>query len=390
MNKEYCDQSFRPWGYGPFEMIDVARFPAGLLLMINPPDMSLGFQQCIGWGYCRYYKRSSAWAMHTQWVSAKEDECATCDRTSDALPSTTMPDASMTCPPNYEVSEKEFCAMASKDYPYARHDHVALANCSSLGSDYVDTSSDSDTCQPTTWDINLVGRKYVCRTCVLSASTTSVVSTMTTTTTTTTSSSSYVREWEAFAGTSNLACRGAGADDNNPKHYEVHLKVGSLKACQDLCVQTKGPEGCKGTFALQVVLKVVLLHWHSGRSFDPRNRSSCDWLDHKFSLLYSLLYRSFGFHFACIHLVWTRTLIFPFVSLSLGIEFNFNSGRCELWTRPEGIWSTVEPRWLGFTCMRYGWPAKYLTPANSGRCVKQPLICCVWKHTDLMLVWFGD
>ena len=49
-----------------------------------------------------------------------------------------------------------------------------------------------------------------------------------------------------------------------------------------------------------------------------------------------------------------------------GIEFNSRSGRCETWKRPEGIWAFGYPEWEGFTCLRFGWPGKYLIPVDGG------------------------
>mmetsp|Transcript_19923 Transcript_19923/g.37478 ORF Transcript_19923/g.37478 Transcript_19923/m.37478 type:complete len:217 (+) Transcript_19923:57-707(+) len=49
-----------------------------------------------------------------------------------------------------------------------------------------------------------------------------------------------------------------------------------------------------------------------------------------------------------------------------GIEYNANSGYCELWHREGGIFSWKEPEILGFTCQRFGWPAKYLIPLDGG------------------------
>eukprot|EP00435_Cladocopium_sp_Y103_P029642 s863_g7.t1 len=49
-----------------------------------------------------------------------------------------------------------------------------------------------------------------------------------------------------------------------------------------------------------------------------------------------------------------------------GIEYNSLSKRCELWKRKEGIWAFDYPQWEGFTCLRYGWPGKYLIPVTGG------------------------
>ena len=45
-----------------------------------------------------------------------------------------------------------------------------------------------------------------------------------------------------------------------------------------------------------------------------------------------------------------------------GIEYSF--GRCEIWTRPEGIFVTKNLQ--NFTCLRYGWPTQYLQPVDGG------------------------
>lgn len=47
-----------------------------------------------------------------------------------------------------------------------------------------------------------------------------------------------------------------------------------------------------------------------------------------------------------------------------GIEHSH--GRCEIWTRPEGISLGVELNVSGFTCMRFGWAAKHLVPVDGG------------------------
>jgi len=47
-----------------------------------------------------------------------------------------------------------------------------------------------------------------------------------------------------------------------------------------------------------------------------------------------------------------------------GIEFSH--GRCEIWTRPEGIFAWAELNISGFTCMRFGWPTRNLVPVDGG------------------------
>ncbi|CAE7212169.1 unnamed protein product [Symbiodinium natans] len=45
-----------------------------------------------------------------------------------------------------------------------------------------------------------------------------------------------------------------------------------------------------------------------------------------------------------------------------GIEYSF--GRCEIWTRPEGIFATKQID--GFSCMRYGWATRHLVAMGGG------------------------
>ena len=44
-----------------------------------------------------------------------------------------------------------------------------------------------------------------------------------------------------------------------------------------------------------------------------------------------------------------------------GIEFSY--GRCEIWTRPNGIFAWAELNISNFTYMRFGWPTQRLLPA---------------------------
>eukprot|EP00930_Biecheleria_cincta_P001137 TRINITY_DN1022_c0_g1_i5.p1 TRINITY_DN1022_c0_g1~~TRINITY_DN1022_c0_g1_i5.p1 ORF type:complete len:469 (-),score=69.68 TRINITY_DN1022_c0_g1_i5:74-1480(-) len=106
------------------------------------------------------------------------------------------------------------------------------------------------------------------------------------------------REWEAFAGHYNRACRGSRATDNKDSYYEIYRNITSVEDCKALCLANQ--PRCKG-------------------------------------MEYSL-------------------------------------GRCEIWTREEGIAAWWEPSLEDidaanqgvFTCERYGWPARYLQPVNGG------------------------
>ncbi|OLQ05742.1 hypothetical protein AK812_SmicGene11042 [Symbiodinium microadriaticum] len=358
--------------------------------------------------------KGPAWAFNTDFPKYLLYDCATCQQTSDSLPATNSPTtanascegtectASLECPTGLVLSEKhEVCALP-EDHNftdglglYNENDGVKLATCSSLGN-YAATMTLSRGCPlpgSLDWQLDMYGTKYVCQTCVPVASTTTSISTppatpttsasapptsstapttsttstspppgssttsttpttsaspppassttstspppgssttsttpttstspppasSTTSTTSTTSTSppatssttpasppttssatsfgSGEREWELFAGPFNRACRGDGHGDNNPDYYDLHQGITSLEACQDLCLQERGVDGCKG------------------------------------------------------------------------VEFNVKSGRCEVWTRSEGIWAFSEPPWDGFTCLRFGWPGRYLNPMNGG------------------------
>lgn len=50
----------------------------------------------------------------------------------------------------------------------------------------------------------------------------------------------------------------------------------------------------------------------------------------------------------------------------VGIEFNQDQQRCEVWTRDGGIHSWAVPAAAGYTCERYGWPVQHLRPMHGG------------------------
>eukprot|EP00438_Fugacium_kawagutii_P001670 Skav205381 [mRNA] locus=scaffold277:133735:135689:+ [translate_table: standard] len=212
-----------------------------------------------------YYRNSDA------------NTCARCVR-NDAPPVLTAPYGPGGCPKNYIPDHREVCATPpSSEGGFRQSDGIELARCSSLGADYVTLTSTPQGCgAKMSWNganVVVYGTKYECMACVVAP---------------------IVRQWEEFAGPFNRVCRGAGPTDNNPDYFDVRQNVPSIEACQALCLQELGEEGCKG------------------------------------------------------------------------IEFNRNSKRCELWKRKEGIWAFDYPQWEGFTCLRYGWPGKYLIPVNGG------------------------
>lgn len=52
------------------------------------------------------------------------------------------------------------------------------------------------------------------------------------------------KDWEAFAGTGNRACRGTRREDNKDEYYEVHSGIFSVEDCKALCLDDQ--PRCKG------------------------------------------------------------------------------------------------------------------------------------------------
>ncbi|CAJ1389755.1 unnamed protein product, partial [Effrenium voratum] len=203
----------------------------------------------------------------------QSNTCATCIRNSTSPAA--VPYGPGGCPENFVFEQREVCATPPSEGSFQQTDGVELARCSSLGAGWVTSRTIPQGCTANTSSgtVVLEATKYVCTACVPAP---------------------VVKQWEEFAGPFNRVCRGAGPTDNNPSYFEVRQKVPSVEACQALCLEELGEEGCKG------------------------------------------------------------------------IEFNRNSKRCELWKRKEGIWAFSYPQWEGFTCLRYGWPGKFLNPVNGG------------------------
>ena len=221
-----------------------------------------------------YVECGEAWAKKMRYFSdPQSNTCATCIRNSDYIPPA-VPYGPGGCPEYYVFEERELCATPpSSTGSFQESDGVELATCSSLGAGWVTSRATAEGCaaKMSTGTVVVHGTKYACTACVLPP-----------------------KHWEQFAGPFNRACRGAGPTDNNPEYFEVRQNIPTVEACQALCLEELGEEGCKG------------------------------------------------------------------------IEYNRNSKRCELWKRKEGIWAFTYPQWQGFTCLRYGWPGKFLIPLNGG------------------------
>ncbi|CAJ1455881.1 unnamed protein product, partial [Effrenium voratum] len=221
-----------------------------------------------------YVECGETWAKKMRYFQdPQSNTCATCIRNSTSPAA--VPYGPGGCPENFVFEQREVCATPPSEGSFQQTDGVELARCSSLGAGWVTSRTIPQGCTANTSSgtVVLEATKYVCTACVPAP---------------------VVKQWEEFAGPFNRVCRGAGPTDNNPSYFEVRQKVPSVEACQALCLEELGEEGCKG------------------------------------------------------------------------IEFNRNSKRCELWKRKEGIWAFSYPQWEGFTCLRYGWPGKFLNPVNGG------------------------
>jgi len=174
-------------------------------------------------------------------------------------------------------------------------------------------------------------------------------------------------------GGSNRACRGRSSSDNSASHYSlIPGAVPTLEACKTECLAVNGcvgieynsdsgrcevwtrPEGIQATAA---VPGYQCWQYSSGATqttttipgFDEvdggsnracRGRSSSD----NSASHYSLIPGAVPTLEACK----TECLA---VNGCVGIEYNSDSGRCEVWTRPEGIQATAAVP--GYQCWHY-------------------------------------
>lgn len=179
--------------------------------------MNLGYVECdeVWVKKMRYFQNPQA------------NTCAMCVR-KDTPPVLTAPYGPGGCPKNYIPDQREVCATPpSSEGAFLQSDGVELARCSSLGADYVTLTTTPQGCgaKMSSGMIVVYGTKYECMACVPAP---------------------IVRQWEEFAGPFNRVCRGAGPTDNNPDYFDVRQNIPSVEACQALCLQELGEEGCKG------------------------------------------------------------------------------------------------------------------------------------------------
>ena len=187
--------------------------------------MNLGYVEC-----------DEVWVKKMRYFrDPQSNTCARCIK-SDAPPVLTAPYGPGGCPENYIRDQREVCATPpSSEGAFRQSDGVELARCSSLGAHYVTLTSTPQGCgaKVSSGMVVVYGTKYECMACVPAP---------------------IVRQWEEFAGPFNRVCRGAGPTDNNPDYFDVHQNIQNVEACQALCLQELGEEGCKGVLPVDLVV----------------------------------------------------------------------------------------------------------------------------------------
>lgn len=246
---------------------------------------------------------SQGWARKKQYYrNPSYDTCATCQRNSAPLPRTLVPDTYRYWPSSCPESYVLAERVVCASPTSAQSDLVQLATCSSLGANYTTASSSPEGCAA------LMGGSFVLvngtkYVCQTCVlSIDSTTSTMTTTPTTTTS-------------TTSLPVTGS---------------TGSVREWEEFA----GPFNrvCRGAGPTD----------NNPAYFEVRQEipdvEACKEL--------------------CLQELGQEGC--------KGVEYNVLSKRCELWKRNEGIWAFDYPKMEGFSCLRYGWPGKYLIPVNGG------------------------
>mmetsp|Transcript_45504 Transcript_45504/g.105116 ORF Transcript_45504/g.105116 Transcript_45504/m.105116 type:complete len:592 (-) Transcript_45504:92-1867(-) len=158
------------------------------------------------------------------------------------------------------------------------------------------------------------------------------------------------------------ACRGADPYDNSNDYYELHHSVASLDLCKAKCRDTQlcqgieyhgngrcevwtRSQGIGATFAFDgaMCLRGPIPQFEStavGKNKVCRGGDENDNEPEYFEMEKGM---------ASIEACKEKCITTPGCQ---GVEFGDYEGRCEVWTRPEGIGATKP--YNGFTCIRYG------------------------------------
>lgn len=183
-------------------------------------------------------------------------------------------------------------------------------------------------------------------------------------------------EQVSYAGSSNQ-CLGDGGDSGSSgTHWDYHTTRGGLEDCKAQCsaatvclgiefspINRGGYGHCKVWKRLITSLRgktdTRCLYFRDPRGFEVVTSASgsngpCRGLSPNDN-------NAHHYNLATFYDSWKirncRSLCHQSLQTCKGIEFS--KGRCELWTRPEGIYHAAE-NLTAFTCERWGWPVKEL------------------------------
>ena len=195
--------------------------------------------------------------------------------------------------------------------------------------------------------------------------------TTTSTTSATTTSSAAPGAWEPVDGGEDRACRGSSRSDNKPEYYQLAQGVASLKECQMRCATTAGCRGIE--FSRQRC--EVWVRSEGIQASIPLSGFTCMRYDGPLVTTTTPAVGTWvpmdgGNGRACRgaspddNAAEYYTVIPGLVNLEAckakcevtegckGVEFKI--GRCEVWTRPQGIRASIPLP--GFTCLSYQSP----------------------------------
>mmetsp|Transcript_79920 Transcript_79920/g.226045 ORF Transcript_79920/g.226045 Transcript_79920/m.226045 type:complete len:628 (-) Transcript_79920:365-2248(-) len=160
------------------------------------------------------------------------------------------------------------------------------------------------------------------------------------------------------------ACRGATATDNSDSYYDLFTGIGSLAACQDICVGASACKGIEYNAQADAGRCEVWTRPEGIGAVVPASGFACLRYQHEFVPVDTAVDGAcrgadqnddseayYTLHAATESLAVCKQLCASTPGCK-GIEYStVISGRCEVWTRPQGI-GGVEAK-DGFTCLRF-------------------------------------
>ncbi|CAE6916740.1 cel6A [Symbiodinium natans] len=196
--------------------------------------------------------------------------------------------------------------------------------------------------------------------------------TTTTTTRATTTTSSSLGAWEPVDGGEGRACRGSSRGDNNPQYYQLAQGVMSLEDCQMRCAATAGCRGIEFSrqrcevwvrpmgIQASIPLAGFTCMRYDGPLVSTTTPAAGTWLpvdggDGRACRGASRVDNSPDYYTVVAGLVSLDACKAQCQAMTgcKGVEFKI--GRCEVWTRPQGIGASIPLS--GFTCLSYQSPA---------------------------------